>query len=110
AFVAALQQVYERAHPHRKLEIVLAQLGSEQTELRQLLEQLRAQGDSSQAALESKLCSVYPSAVQRFLIQAYRNKLRSSQFAVHVSAACYFLGTAVMVYLLIHRARVVLEV
>lgn len=111
AHVDAQQGILERAHPDRKREIVLANLLPNQEEVRNRITELQIQLDdaspNSREAIMSKVEEavdpLYPSCVQRFLINQYRRELNARPLARYPAGILYLAGTLILVYSLIEK-------
>lgn len=114
-YIDASQEIYERAHPDRKVEIVLSNLLPNQNEVREnitifirRIENSKSQRqEKARAQLLAIVDGLYPSCVQRFLVNQYRASLISKKWAIYLSGFLYVSGTLLMVYLLIHKTQVV---
>ena len=113
-YVTAWQHIYERAHPDRKLEIVLANLMPTQEELRRRLQEVQdcagvaeSSSSSSTQELNAIIEQVYPSCVQRFLLTTYESAAIRNRLAMWISGVLYVSGTAILVWLLIRRTVLV---
>lgn len=118
-YVTALQPIYERAHPERMLEIVMANASALESSLSSDLVKLQLEVSmwdsgttgraSAEARLHDSLSALYPSCIQRFLVNSYRQATRKSPLLCGLSGILYLLGTLIMLYLLVERTRIVLN-
>lgn len=111
-YVEAAYPVYLRAHPDRKVEIVLANLLEHQQEirerianaLRELKSSVRPANDPVRQELETVVESVYESCIQRHLVREYTTAQTSNRVAMWVSFIFYIAGTLLMIGFLIERS------
>jgi len=114
-YVQATYPMYLRAHPDRKMEIVLANLLDNQLEirnrvvnaLRELNASVRPANDPVRQDLTTMVDSVYDSCIQRHLIGEYKTAQTVNPLAMWVSIAFYIIGTLLMVGFLIERSYTV---
>jgi hypothetical protein len=116
-YVAGSYELFLRAHPHRKLEIVMANLdpvidSDVSDRIRDLTEQRgEAHGARQceiQRELDALLTSLHPDAVQRFLLRDYDRQNVQHYIAICFSFTLYLIGTAILLVLLVVRSLCVL--
>lgn len=91
--VNAVHDDYERAHPDKRTEIVQGNTTESQA----------PKNDPYQQELTQLIDSLYPDCLHRFLVQTYQNAKKKYAFAMYPSGALYFLGTLVLLYLLVEN-------
>jgi hypothetical protein len=114
-YVQALLPMYLVSFPDLKYQIVLANLDDTQAETRQEIMNLHRKLNDDDAAarfanrrtLSEKIDIVYPGCVQRFLLSRYRAGLDKTKIMIWLAALLYFLGTCLMLKVLIHKATIV---
>jgi hypothetical protein len=104
-YVSSSQEIYERAHPSRKLPIVLANLVESQNDLRTQIGDLQTQLETSpstskQQELHALVETEYPSAVQRYLLKSFDEANQRYPSAIYASGLLYLGGTLIMLYLI----------
>lgn len=113
AYVTAYQPLYERAHPDRKYEIVLANLLPVQQESRQTLGDLHERLSTAQSdelsQIEDRyrdlLGTLYPACVQRFLVNGFENAKKDERpSAMFAAGALYIVGSLILAGLLIWKS------
>lgn len=109
-------EIYYRAQPYNKLQIVLAGHGAD-SNTREKIEELikdreQAEGadrDNKQRKLDEYIDAMHPDAVQRFLLNDYQYQDASKAPLRWLSLFFYLAGTAVALFLLIERSIDVLK-
>ena len=111
-YFEAEKEVHLNARPDRKLEIVLTNLLKEQENTRRRLEALNKLTNPNtieKAELNSILETHYPSSVQRFLLADYNRKNTERRGLIVICGLLYVAGTAIMLWLLVHKSIKVFE-
>lgn len=119
-YVHIFKELYERALPDKKYNIVLTNLDSLQKDSSDRLVALHeklfttlqdsTQRQVTQTEYDGLIELLYPSCVQRYLIKDYSEKVKSRTIAIWASALLYFTGTGIMLYLIFCRAYLVFSV
>jgi hypothetical protein len=111
-YLEAEKDLHLNARPDRKLQIVLSNLLKEQKDTRNRLEELNKLPNPSsaeQAEFDSIIAAQYPSCVQRFLLTEYQRANTSRWGLILICGLFYVVGTAIMLWLLIHKSIKVFE-
>ena len=119
-YVNAYQDLYERAYPDKKYNILLTQLTDQQRDTKeriQLLHNIVEDRSLSEAArtvakneYDTLANLVYPGCVQNYLIADFRKKAKSKYGAFLLSALFYISGTSILLYLICCRAIMVYKI
>ncbi len=117
-YLANFHEIFVRAHPHHRQNIVLAHLDSEIDanmiiKIEKLMERIGQTIPEdrlvAQKELDTLIESLHSDAVQRFLIKEYDSKNVKPPVALWMSFVLYSLGTAILLFLLIQRSFYVLK-
>lgn len=112
-YVANSHEIFLRAHPHHRLNIVLAHLNSDvDAEIKSKIDALLHRRDNSvgnerlevQRELDILVESLHADAVQRYLLKDYEAKNVQFTVALWASFILYVFGTLILVVLLTIRS------
>jgi hypothetical protein len=116
-YVEAQYDLYLRANPHHRLNIVLTHLdpkvdGEVQTTILTKKEDIQklhgGERIAAQAELDALLQALHPDAVQRFLVKQYEKNDLIRPVARWCSFVLYLVGTAIVLWLLARRSYALL--
>ena len=112
-YIADFHEIFLRAHPQHRLNVVLAHLEPElDAEVRMMIEALLEKRDAAlggqrvevQKELDDLVDSLHADAVQRFLVNEYDVKNVKALVALWTSFILYVLGTLILLVLLLLRS------
>jgi hypothetical protein len=114
-YVNSAYPVYLRAHPDKKVQIVLANLLQSQSDIKDQIEALKRELDDSLSGtndeLQQKLDSIvkakYPSCVQRYLLTEYERATKKHPAVIWTAGLLYSAGTLLLLYLLFQKSLIV---
>lgn len=119
-YVNVYQDLYERAYPDKKYNIVQSNIADSQEDTMNKIHHLNNVLKNVSLGVEERkivqmeyddlLNMIYPGCVQRFLFKDFEIKSKKNKAALWLSAAFYFGGTAILLKLIFCRAVLVFEI
>ncbi|MEJ0029094.1 MAG: hypothetical protein WDO15_01415 [Bacteroidota bacterium] len=119
-YVAAYLEIYLRAYPDKKYNIILTNLSDEQNETRAKIKtSFRARADPNLSGTDRQKADiefnsladlVYPGCTQRHLMQDFERLSKSKWALIWISGLFFLCGTGIMLFLIYSRVLLVFKV